>query len=125
MAMNLSSPSGRRRGRRGKRGAMAEINVTPLVDVMLVLLVIFMVTAPLLKAAVPVDLPDSRANALAEESDEVAITLTRDGGIYMDKVRLMPGELEQRGGQERLPSGALSAPHPDEETDQHEDAGQQ
>ena len=53
--------------RRGssRRTPMADINVTPLVDVMLVLLVVFMVTAPLLKAGVPVDLPDSRAKALA------------------------------------------------------------
>ena len=61
MAMGLASAG--RRGRRARRTPMAEINVTPLVDVMLVLLIIFMVTAPLLTAAVPIDLPDSRADA--------------------------------------------------------------
>ena len=55
-----------KRGRNSRRAPMAEINVTPLVDVMLVLLIIFMVTAPLLTAGVPVDLPDSRANALPQ-----------------------------------------------------------
>ena len=63
MAMGMSGGGGRRRGR-GGRSPMADINVTPLVDVMLVLLIIFMVTAPLLKAGVPVDLPESRAKAL-------------------------------------------------------------
>src|SRR3546814_17045769 len=62
--MAMSAPSGgagRRRGRGGRRAPMSEINVTPLVDVMLVLLIIFMITAPLLASAVPVNLPDSRA----------------------------------------------------------------
>ena len=57
--MALGGGGGRRRGRRGsRRAAMSEINVTPLVDVMLVLLIIFMVTAPMLTAGVPIDLPD-------------------------------------------------------------------
>lgn len=67
-----------------RRAPMAEINVTPLVDVMLVLLVIFMVTAPLLKAGVPVDLPDSRAKALAETPGQVTLSMARDGTIYLD-----------------------------------------
>jgi biopolymer transport protein TolR len=96
MAMNLSSPSGRRHGRRGKRGAMAEINVTPLVDVMLVLLIIFMVTAPLLTAGVPVELPDSRANALPQEPRQVTISMTPDGKTYLDDAEVAPGELGQR-----------------------------
>ena len=62
MAMSLSS--GRGGGRRSRRAPMAEINVTPFVDVMLVLLIIFMVTAPLLASGVPIELPESRANAL-------------------------------------------------------------
>jgi len=63
---------GARRGRRGRgRGAaMSEINVTPLVDVMLVLLIIFMVTAPMLTAGVPVDLPDSQAEALETRAED-------------------------------------------------------
>ena len=68
MAMGIGSASPRRRGRSRRRAAMAEINVTPLVDVMLVLLIIFMVTAPLLTSGVPIDLPDSRANPLDQDA---------------------------------------------------------
>jgi biopolymer transport protein TolR len=75
---------------------MADINVTPFVDVMLVLLIIFMVTAPLLKAAVPVDLPESRAKALSEEAQQVTISLTRDGAIYLDDAPVASGELPDR-----------------------------
>ena len=75
---------------------MAEINVTPLVDVMLVLLIIFMVTAPLLKAGVPVELPESRAKALSEEKHQVTVTVSRDGKIYIDDDPVAPGELADR-----------------------------
>lgn len=75
---------------------MAEINVTPLVDVMLVLLIIFMVTAPLMKAAVPIDLPDSRANATSEENDQITISVKRDGTVYYETEALAPGELAER-----------------------------
>ena len=75
---------------------MAEINVTPLVDVMLVLLIVFMVTAPLLTAGVPVELPDSRAGALPQETQEVSVTLASDGVIYLDNQPLAPGELPGR-----------------------------
>ncbi|SFG32279.1 Cell division and transport-associated protein TolR [Novosphingobium sp. CF614] len=94
MAMGLSGGS-RRRGRNG-RGPMAEINVTPLVDVMLVLLIIFMVTAPLLKAAVPIELPESRAKAMSEEASQVTITIRRDGTIFYEASPLAPGELPER-----------------------------
>ena len=60
-----------------RRAPMAEINVTPFVDVMLVLLIIFMVTAPLLASGVPVDLPDSRANALEQEPDQITVAIDR------------------------------------------------
>jgi biopolymer transport protein TolR len=80
---------------------MADINVTPLVDVMLVLLIIFMVTAPLLTAAVPVDLPDSRANALNEEPQQVSLSLTRSGDVYLDEAPVGPGELAGRLAQIR------------------------
>jgi len=75
---------------------MAEINVTPLVDVMLVLLIIFMVTAPLLTAGVPVELPDSRAKALAQEPKQVTLSMTPDGKTYIDDAEVAPGELAQR-----------------------------
>ncbi len=97
MAVSLQSRgSRRRRGGRSGRTPMSEINVTPFVDVMLVLLVIFMVTAPLLKAGVPVDLPDSRAKALAEEARQVDITIRRDGTLFIDNSPLAPGELTDR-----------------------------
>ena len=62
---------------------MADINVTPLVDVMLVLLIIFMVTAPLLTAGVPVNLPDSRANPLEQDQEPVQISIDADGRIFV------------------------------------------
>ena len=71
--------------RRGRRTPMAEINVTPMVDVMLVLLIIFMVTAPLLVAGVPVDLPDSKAGALDQEVKPVQISLDPSGAIFLDE----------------------------------------
>ena len=83
---------------------MAEINVTPLVDVMLVLLVIFMVTAPLLKAGVPIDLPDSRAKALAEAEHPVTIAMARDGAVYLDDVPVASGQLAAQLA--TLPKGA-------------------
>jgi biopolymer transport protein TolR len=89
MAMGVQQ----RRRARGGRAPMADINVTPLVDVMLVLLIIFMVTAPLLKAAVPVELPDSRAKALSEEQSQVSLSLSRAGDIYLDETLVGPGEL--------------------------------
>jgi biopolymer transport protein TolR len=75
----------RRRGGRGRRGALSEINVTPLVDVMLVLLIVFMVTAPLLTVGVPVDLPKTRAPALGQDKEPLSVTVSRDGKIYLQK----------------------------------------
>ena len=91
--MAMGSPSSRHR-RRG-RTPMAEINVTPLVDVMLVLLIIFMVTAPLLTAGVPVELPDSRANPLDQTPEQVTISIDRDGVIYIDQEQVPVGGLPE------------------------------
>jgi biopolymer transport protein TolR len=78
--------SGGARGRRSRRGrAMSEINVTPFVDVMLVLLIVFMVTAPLLTVGVPVDLPKTRAPALGQDKEPLSITVSKDGKIYLQK----------------------------------------
>jgi biopolymer transport protein TolR len=68
-----------------RRRAMAEINVTPFVDVMLVLLIVFMVTAPLLTVGVPVDLPKTRAPALGQDREPLSITVRRDGAIFLQK----------------------------------------
>jgi biopolymer transport protein TolR len=73
-------PSNRARGR---RAPMADINVTPMVDVMLVLLIIFMVTAPLLVAGVPVNLPDSRAKALEQDKEPIQLSLDTDGRLFI------------------------------------------
>jgi len=82
--------------RRGRRTPMAEINVTPMVDVMLVLLIIFMVTAPLLVAGVPVDLPDSKAGALDQEAEPVQISLDPSGAIFIDEQRVPEGQFAAR-----------------------------
>ena len=72
----------RRRGRRS-RGALSEINVTPLVDVMLVLLIIFMISAPLLTAGVPVELPKTEAGAMQDVPDPITVSIRADGRIYV------------------------------------------
>jgi biopolymer transport protein TolR len=72
---------------------MAEINVTPLVDVMLVLLIIFMVTAPLLVAGVPIDLPESRAEALDQQSKPVQVAIDGKGAITVDDAPVGEAEL--------------------------------
>ncbi len=75
MGAKLNTPKGRKR-----HNAIAEINVTPFVDVMLILLIVFMVTAPLMTAGVPVDLPDSKAQSLNEDDNApVEVTLTSEG----------------------------------------------
>ena len=89
MAMGLHSYG----GRRARRAPMAEINVTPMVDVMLVLLIIFMVTAPLLVAGVKVDLPDSKAGALDQQRKPVQISLDKDGSIFVDSDKVAPAAL--------------------------------
>lgn len=73
------------RGKRKRSPAMSEINVTPFVDVMLVLLIVFMVTAPLLTVGVPVDLPKTRAPALGQDKEPLSITVAKDGKIYLQK----------------------------------------
>ena len=83
--MPATMQPGMSRGRRNRRRAMAEINVTPFVDVMLVLLIVFMVTAPLLTVGVPVDLPKTRAPALGQDKEPLSITVSKDGKIYLQK----------------------------------------
>jgi biopolymer transport protein TolR len=68
-----------------RRAPMAEINVTPLVDVMLVLLIIFMVAAPLLVSGVQVDLPDARAKPLSQDNTPIQISMDRTGKVYVDR----------------------------------------
>ena len=80
MSMSLQST----RGKRGRRGAISEINMTPLVDVMLVLLIVFMVTAPLLTSGVPIDLPQTNAPEMkVEGSKPLTISVTPEGKVYL------------------------------------------
>ena len=75
---------------------LAEINVTPMVDVMLVLLVIFMVTAPLLTVGVPLDLPKSRAATITAPKQPIIISLNREGEVFIGDERIAADELEPR-----------------------------
>jgi biopolymer transport protein TolR len=74
----------RRRYGRGRRGALAEINVTPLVDVMLVLLIVFMISAPLLTVGVPLELPKTEAGAMQDQSQPITVSIRRDGSVFVD-----------------------------------------
>ena len=80
----------------GTSEPITQINVTPLVDVMLVLLVIFMVTAPILQQGYPVDLPDTKGEALVGEEDQLVVSLTRDGEIYLNATRISADELTRK-----------------------------
>lgn len=104
MGASLGSGSGRGRGRRARRAPIAEINVTPFVDVMLVLLIIFMVTAPLLASGVPLELPESRANALDQDPEHVTVSIDKDGFIFVDDAPVAAGELPQALEQLGAPS---------------------
>jgi biopolymer transport protein TolR len=89
---------GRRRRRRGRAQPMSEINVTPFVDVMMVLLIIFMVAAPLLTVGVPVELPRTAANALPGEEQEepLTVTITADGGVMIQTTEVADADLIPR-----------------------------
>ncbi|MBV8799362.1 MAG: protein TolR [Alphaproteobacteria bacterium] len=76
------------KGRRGRIRPMAEINVTPFVDVMLVLLIVFMVTAPLLTVGVPVDLPKTKAQPLSQDREPLSVSVRRDGRIYLQNAAI-------------------------------------
>ena len=94
MGMQMSS-SGRRRGRRKLR-PMGEINVTPFVDVMLVLLIVFMVTAPLLTVGVPVDLPETKASQISDDQAPLLISIQSDGKIALQNRVIEADELIPR-----------------------------
>jgi biopolymer transport protein TolR len=108
MAMSAGSAAvaGRRRHRR--RPVMAEINVTPMVDVMLVLLIIFMVSAPLLTVGVPLDLPQTQAKSLDQDKEPLTVSVNVKGEVYLQNTEIAVEELvpklkaitEARGGAE-------------------------
>lgn len=83
-------------GRNDNRGIMAEINVTPFVDVMLVLLVIFMVTAPMMQQGVQVNLPKADTKAMTPAEESVVVSVDKSGRTYIDKDEVPAGDLKSR-----------------------------
>jgi biopolymer transport protein TolR len=94
MAMELGSGANGRGGRAYRR--MSEINVTPFVDVMLVLLVIFMVTAPLLTVGVPVDLPKTNAASISKPDEPLIVTVTAEGKVYLQETEMADAQLVEK-----------------------------
>ncbi len=93
MAMNMAGSSGGS-GRRGRRKAvMAEINVTPMVDVMLVLLIIFMVSAPLLTVGVPLDLPQTQAKSLDQDKNPLTLSVNLKGEVFLNDTEVALDDL--------------------------------
>ena len=82
-SMNIAAAGGR--GQRRRRPVMSEINVTPFVDVMLVLLIVFMVSAPLLTVGVPIDLPQSQAKALEQNNEPLTVSINNQSQIFLQK----------------------------------------
>lgn len=94
MGVSGSAGGGRRRRRGGRSAAMSEINITPMVDVMLVLLIIFMVAAPMLTVGVPVELPKTAAAALPTEQEEpLTVTITSDGRLAIQTTEVSDAEM--------------------------------
>jgi biopolymer transport protein TolR len=93
MAMSTNSGRG---GRHGRYRPLAEINVTPLVDVMLVLLIIFMVTAPLMTSGVSVDLPKTNAQPLNSDSEPLTVSIKADGAIFLQEQAVDVADLVAR-----------------------------
>jgi biopolymer transport protein TolR len=93
MAMSTNSA---RAGRHGRYRPLAEINVTPLVDVMLVLLIIFMVTAPLMTSGVSVDLPKTNAQPLNSDSEPLTVSIKADGAIFLQEQAVDVADLVTR-----------------------------
>ena len=91
-----SGGGGGRRKRRGRKTPMSEINVTPFVDVMLVLLIIFMVAAPLLTVGVPIELPETRANALQSDRDPLSVTVDTEGRVFIQDQEVALDDLVTR-----------------------------
>lgn len=88
MSVSGGSGGGSRRRRRARKQLVSEINVTPFVDVMLVLLIIFMVAAPLLTVGVPIDLPETQAKALNSETTPITVSINPEGKVFLQETEI-------------------------------------
>jgi biopolymer transport protein TolR len=107
--MGASAASGGRRLRGRRRAMMSEINVTPFVDVMLVLLIVFMVAAPLLTVGVPIDLPESQAKSIEQDKEPLTISVNDKGQVFLQNTEIKVDELvaklkaiAKNGSEERI-----------------------
>ncbi len=108
-ALGGGSGAGGKRRQRGRKTPIADINMTPFIDVMLCLLIIFMVAAPLLTAGVPLDLPQSQANALNSDKEPLTVSVDGRGEIYLQETKVALDEvvpkltsIAQQGYEERV-----------------------
>jgi biopolymer transport protein TolR len=93
MAIKLNVNNGRRASR---NSLISEINVTPLVDVMLVLLIIFMITSPMLVAGINVDLPETKASPISGQDEPLVISIDKKGNIYLLETKIMRSQLAEK-----------------------------
>ena len=97
MGMSLKAGGGgRRRGKRARAAPMSEINVTPMVDVMLVLLIIFMVAAPLLTVGVPIELPQSQGKQLESNKEPLTVSVSSNGDVFIGETKVPLNELAEK-----------------------------
>lgn len=96
MGASLGGGSRGRNSRTSRQQRFSEINITPFVDVMLVLLIIFMVAAPMMTTGVTVDLPESNASPVPGQDEPLSVSVTSDGKIYIQKTAVDLGELQQK-----------------------------
>jgi biopolymer transport protein TolR len=110
MGAQLAGGGGRGSGRRRRRAfVMNEINITPMVDVMLVLMIIFMVAAPLMTVSVPIDLPQASARSAQQDKPPITVSVRQNGEIYVGDNKIEPAQLVERvrataqnGAEERI-----------------------
>ena len=93
MSVGGARGGGGRRRRGGRKAVMSEINVTPFVDVMLVLLIIFMVAAPMMTVGVPLDLPKTSAKALNAETQPITVSVKADGAVFLQETAIPVEEI--------------------------------
>jgi len=110
--MGMSGTFGNAVGKRRhhRRPVMSEINVTPMVDVMLVLLIIFMVSAPLLTVGVPINLPQSQAKSLSQNTDPLTVAIDGQGQIFLQEAKVTADELMQKLQAVTATRGGFAAP---------------